>query len=48
MLVALKHVISFKIKKQNIFDISLITKVFIFLINLACITFGVFRDEWLS
>ena len=43
-----KRVTSFKIKKQNFFNISLIIKGFIFLINVLCPTFDVFRGGWVE
>ena len=39
-----KYVISFKIKKQNIFNASLIIKGCVYLISFVCLSFGVFRE----
>ena len=41
ILVAWKHVIPFKIKMQNIFNVSLIIKGFVFLVNFKCPAFNV-------
>lgn len=44
MPLAWKHVISFKIKQQNIFNASMIGEGFLFLINVVCSVFKVFRS----
>lgn len=45
MLVAWKDLISFKIKKKNILNVSLITNGFVSQINVLCLTFDVFSGE---
>ena len=47
-LVTWKQEITFKIKKEDIFGVSLNTKMFVFLINFVCLTFDVSRGEWLG
>ena len=39
---------SFEIKKQNIFNASLMAKGFVFLINIVCSAFDVFRGGWVG